>query len=95
MSKKDTIKSQDEDLHKTPLERSDLKQLGKFSIQVGTEPYTQLGTGEKCKVKGCGQPVYNKKSGLCSYHRMKQAEKTFEVKLRARQQQAMIERNKG
>jgi hypothetical protein len=57
-------------------------------VQVGTEPYGQLGTGERCKVKGCGQPVYNKESGLCSYHRMMEAERAFEDRLRARQQQA-------
>jgi hypothetical protein len=50
------------------------------------EPYIQLGTGERCKVKHCSQPVYSKKSGLCSYHRMKEAEIEFEDRLRARQQ---------
>jgi hypothetical protein len=90
-----TTKSINKDTHKTSLERSGPKQVGKFAMQVGMEPYSQLGTGERCKVKRCDQPVYNKKSGLCSYHRMKQAEKIFEVRLRARQQQSMIEGNTG
>ena len=86
MNKKGTIKSLNKDIHKTPLELSDPKLVDKFSMQIGTEPYSQLGTGERCRVKGCGPPVYNKKPGLCSYHSMKEAERAFEDRLRARQQ---------
>jgi len=88
MNKKGTIKSLNKDIHKTPLPISDPKLTDKFSMQVGTEPYSQLGTGERCKAKGCAQPVYVHKSGLCSYHRMMEAERAFEDRLRARQQQA-------
>jgi hypothetical protein len=91
----DTIKKLNKDIHKTPLLVSDPKLADKFSMQVGTEPYSQLGTGERCKVKKCGQAVYDHESGLCSYHRMMEAERAFEDRLRERQQQAMIERNRG
>ena len=88
MSNKVAIRKLNKDIQKTLLGLSDSKQFDKFSVQVGTEPYGQLGTGERCKVKGCGQPVYSKESGLCSYHRMMEAERAFEDTLRARQQQA-------
>ena len=88
----DTIKKLNKDIHKTPLLVSDPKLADKFSMQVGTEPYSQLGTGVRCRVRGCGQPVYNKKPGLCSYHRMMEAESAFEQMLRARQQQREAER---
>ena len=91
----DTIKKLNKDIHKTPLLVSDPKLADKFSMQVGTEPYSQLGTGERCKVKKCGQAVYDHESGLCSFHRMMEAERAFEDRLRERQQQAMIERNRG
>jgi hypothetical protein len=83
------------DLDKIPMDLSNLKQWGKFFMQVSMEPYKELGTGERCKVKGCAQPVYNVKPSLCSYHRMEGAEKTFEETLRARQQQFLVERNRG
>ena len=92
MSNKGTIKRLNKDIHKTQLGLSDPKLAAKFSMQVGTEPYSQLGTGERCRVRGCGQPVYNKKPGLCSYHRMMEAESAFEERLRARQQQREVER---
>ena len=92
MSNKGTIKSINKDIHKTQLGLSDPKLVAKFSMQVGTEPYSQLGTGERCKDKGCGQPVYDGKLGLCSYHRMMEAESAFEERLRARQQQREAER---
>jgi hypothetical protein len=88
VSNKVAIRKLNKDIQKTLLGLSDSKPFDKFSVQVGTEPYGQLGTGERCKVKGCGQPVYNKESGLCSYHRMMEAERAFEDRLRARQQQA-------
>jgi len=88
MNNKDTIKRLHKDIHKTALRVSDPKRAGKFSMQVGTEPYSQLGTGARCKVKKCGQAVYDHESGLCSYHRMMEAERAFEDRLRARQQQA-------
>jgi hypothetical protein len=88
VSNKVAIRKLNKDIQKTMLGLSDSKPFDKFSVQVGTEPYGQLGTGERCKVKGCGQPVYNKESGLCSYHRMMEAERAFEDRLRARQQQA-------
>jgi len=92
MSNKDAIKKLNKNVKKNLLDLSDSKQSDKFYLQVGTEPYGQLGTGEKCKVKGCGQPVYDNKSGLCSYHRMMEAESAFEERLRARQQQREAER---
>ena len=92
MNNKGTIKRLNKDIHKTPLLVSDPKLLDKFSMQVAMEPYSQLGTGERCRVKGCGQPVYNKRPGLCSYHRMMEAERAFEDSLRARQQQREAER---
>jgi hypothetical protein len=88
MNNKDTIKRLNKDIHKTPLLVSDPKLADKFSMQVGTEPYSQLGTGARCKVEKCGQAVYDHESGLCSYHRMMEAERAFEDRLRARQQQA-------
>jgi len=51
MSNKGTIKSLNKDIHKTQLGLSDPKLLAKFSMQVGTKPYSQLGTGERCKDK--------------------------------------------
>jgi hypothetical protein len=84
---KDTAKNPNGDVRKTLMGLSHPEHGEKFSVQLGTEPYTQLGTGERCKVEGCSQPVYDKKLGLCSYHRMKQAEKAFEGMLRARQRQ--------
>jgi len=95
MNNKETIKRLTKDIHKTPLPISDPMLTDKFSIQVGTKPYSQLGTGARCKEKGCAQPVYDNKGGLCSYHRMQQEEQAFENRLKARQQQAMIERNMG
>jgi len=92
MSNKDAIKKLNKNVQKNLLDLSDSKQSDKFYLQVGTEPYGQLGTGEKCKVKGCGQPVYDNKSGLCSSHRMMEAESAFEERLRARQQQREAER---
>jgi hypothetical protein len=88
MNKKETIKRITKDIHKTPLFISDPKLADKFSMQVGMEPCSQLGTGERCKVKGCAQPVYVHKSGLCSYHRMMEAENAFEDRLRERRQRA-------
>jgi hypothetical protein len=88
MNNKDTIKRLKKDIHKTPLLVSDPKLADKFSMQVGTEPYSQLGTGAKCKVKKCGQAVYDHESVLCSYHRMMEAERAFEDRLRARQHRA-------
>ena len=92
MSNKGTIKSINKDIHKTQLGVSDPNLVAKFSIQVGSKPYSQLGTGVRCKEKGCAQPVYDKKPGLCSYHRMMEAESAFEERLRARQQQREAER---
>ena len=77
---------------KTPIDMSETKQFNKSSMQIGTEPYSLLGIGERCKDKGCGQPVYVGKLGLCSYHRMNEAQKAFEERLRARQQQREAER---
>jgi hypothetical protein len=74
---------------KPPIDISETKRFEKFSMQIGTEPYSLLGIGERCKAKGCGQPVYDGKLGLCSYHRMNKAQKAFEDnRLRARQQLA-------
>ncbi len=92
MNKLGIIRNLDKDIHKTPLPISDPQLPDRFSIQLGTEPYIQLGTGERCKVKGCAQPVYVHKSGLCSYHRMIEAESAFEERLRAIQQQREAER---
>ena len=92
MNNKETIKRLTKDIHKTPLPISDPKLTEKFSMQVGTAPYCQLGTDERCQVKGCAQPVYVHKSGLCSYHRMMEAERAFEERLRPRQQQREAER---
>ena len=88
MNNNDTMKRLTKDIQKPLLFLSDSKQVNKFYLQVGTEPYSQLGTGERCKVKKCGQAVYDHESGLCSYHRMMEAERAFEDRLRARQQQA-------
>jgi len=65
---------------KPPIDISETKRFEKFSMQIGTEPYSLLGIGERCKAKGCGQPVYDGKLGLCSYHRMNEAQKAFEDK---------------
>lgn len=76
-------------LTRTQMDLSDLeKRRDEFSMLVGTIPYGELGTGARCKAKKCSQPVYDKKSGLCSYHRMNEAQRMFEDNLRARQQQA-------
>jgi hypothetical protein len=87
MKNKDNTKSVNKDRSRTRLNISYPKPRDEFSMQVGMEPYSQLGTGRRCKVKGCDQPVYSEKSGLCSYHRMKEAEIEFERGLRARQRQ--------
>jgi hypothetical protein len=92
MNNNDTMKRLTKDIQKPLLYLSDSKQVNKFYLQVGTEPYCQLGTGKRCKVKGCGQPVYCKEAGLCSYHRMMEAERVFENRLRTRQQKPMMER---
>ena len=92
VNKKGTIKSPNKDIHKTQLGVSDPNLVAKFSIQVGSKPYSQLGTGVRCKEKGCAQPVYDKKPGLCSYHRMMEAARAFEDRLRARQQPREAER---
>jgi hypothetical protein len=92
MNNNDTMKRLTKDIQKPLLFLSDSKQMNKFYLQVGTEPYSQLGTGKRCKVKGCGQPVYCKEAGLCSYHRMLEAERAFEDRLRTRQQKPMMER---
>ena len=84
MRNKDNTKSVNKNMSRTRLNISDPKLGDEFSMQVGMEPYSQLGTGKRCKVKGCHQPVYSKKSGLCSYHRMKEAEIEFEGRLSAR-----------
>jgi hypothetical protein len=86
MSKRDNRKSVSNDLNKPRLDFSAPIKWDKFSMQIAMEPFCQLGTGERCKIKYCRQPVYSKKSGLCSYHRMKEAEIEFEERLRARQQ---------
>jgi hypothetical protein len=75
-------------LNKTRLDLSGTKQWDSFFMRLAMEPYSQLGTGERCKAEQCGQPVYDHESGLCSYHRMKEAERAFEEWLRARQQHA-------
>mgnify|MGYP001035281167 CR=1 FL=1 len=95
MNNKDTMKRLTKDVQKPLLGLPDSKQVNKFYLQAGTKPYRQLGTGARCKEKGCAQPVYSKESGLCSYHRMIQAERVFEDTLRTRQYKAMMERNKG
>jgi len=79
-------KSVNKYLNKTRMDPSIPKQWDVFSMQVAMEPYSQLGTGKRCKAKQCGQPVYDNKLGLCSYHRMKQQEQAFENQLKARQQ---------
>ena len=84
MKNQDNTKSVNKDRSRTRLNISHPKLADEFSMQVGMEPYSQLGTGKRCKVKGCHQPVYSKKSGLCSYHRMKEAEIEFEGRLSAR-----------
>ena len=81
-------------LNKTRLDLPDHEQWDEFAIQAGMLPYTEVGTGRRCKVKGCTQPVYDVKLRLCSLHRMEEAERAFEDRLKARRQQAMIERNK-
>lgn len=53
---------------------------------VGMMPYSQLGSGARCKGKGCSQPAYDNTSRLCSYPRMEEAERAFEDRLKARQQ---------
>ena len=95
MKNEEDRRSLSKDLNKTPMDVAELKQWGNFPMQVAMEPCSQLGTGQRCKVKGCAQPVYVHESGLCSYHRMMEAERAFEDRLRERQQQAMIERNRG
>jgi hypothetical protein len=88
MSNKGTVKRVNKVIHKkTTSHLSNSKKADRYFMQAGMEPYIQLGTGERCKVKHCSQPVYSKKSGLCSYHRMKEAEIEFENRLRARQRQ--------
>jgi hypothetical protein len=86
MKRRDKAKSVTKDLNETRLDLSAPIKWDKFSMQLAMKPYGQLGTGERCKVRHCRQPVYSKKSGLCSYHRMKEAEIEFEEGLRARQQ---------
>jgi hypothetical protein len=88
MKIEDRRRSVSQALDKIPMDLSDPKWWGKFSMQVAMEPYKELGTGKRCKVKGCAQPVYNTKSGRCSYHRMEEAEKSFEDRLRVRQKHA-------
>jgi hypothetical protein len=78
--------SVEEDLNKTQLDPSDAKRRAKFSMQLGIEPYIQLGTGRRCKVKDCVQPVYGKRSRLCRYHRMKKVQLAFDNGLRVQQQ---------
>ena len=95
MKKEDSGRSVSKNLDMIPMDLSELKQWGNFSMQVAMKPYKELGTGKRCKVECCAQPVYDMESGLCSYHRMEDAEKTFEDRLKARQQQSVIERNKG
>jgi hypothetical protein len=75
-----------EDLTKTQLDLPEAKRRAEFSIQLGIEPYIQLGTGKRCKVKDCVQPVYGKRSSLCRYHRMKKVQLAFDNRLRSRQQ---------
>jgi hypothetical protein len=87
MSNKGTVKRINKVIHKTRFNLPSSKQTDEYFMQVGMEPYSELGTGERCKVKHCSQPVYSEKSGLCSYHRMKEAEIEFENRLRARQRQ--------
>ena len=91
MKKGANAESVNKDLKRNHLGFSDPKQWDEFSILVGMIPYRQLGTGARCKGKKCGQPVYDKKSGLCSYHRMEEAERAFEDSLRARQQKTVGE----
>jgi hypothetical protein len=86
MRKRDSRKSVSNDLNQTRPDFSAPIKWDKFSMQIAMEPYCHLGTGERCKIKHCRQPVYSKKSGLCAYHRMKEAEIEFEEGLRARQQ---------
>jgi hypothetical protein len=93
MRKGDNTKSVSKDLNNPRLDRSAPIKRDKFSMQLAMEPYNQLGTGERCKIKGCAQPVYDNNWGLCSYHRMQQEEQAFENRLKARQQHAVIERN--
>ena len=95
MKNKNSTKKLKKDIPNISLRLSDSKQSEKFYLQVGMEPYGQLGTGERCKASGCGQPVYDTELGLCSYHRMKQAEDIFEDQLKARQHKAVIKQNKN
>jgi hypothetical protein len=93
MNNKGTVKKVKQNTRKTSLELSHPRLVDRFSMQIGTEPYKQLGTGERCEVKRCDQPVYDNNSGLCSYHRMKQEGEAFENRLEARQERAVTERN--
>ena len=86
MRNKANLKSGSKDSNKTRLDLSAIKRWDEFSMQVAMESYRELGTRERCKVKDCAQPVYNMKSGLCSYHRMEEAQRAFENQLRARKQ---------
>jgi hypothetical protein len=53
MKHADNARSVIKDLNKTRLDLSFSKKLDMFSMQIGMEPYGQLGTGERCKAKHC------------------------------------------
>ena len=91
MNNRGQAKRINENSRKTRQGSSDPKQWDEFSMLVGMLPYRELGTGGKCKIKGCHQPVYSKESRLCSYHRMGEAERAFENRLKARQQETVGE----